>query len=332
MNCPYETPTPRAGRARVGARHGVPLQPEMISRESLVEFRNRQRKLLRGMVHRPERPDSSERGPRKARGSTRVPGVVFFHGFTGDRMEAHWMFVKCARALAKAGIASLRFDFYGSGESEGEFREVTLEGELADGEDAVKFFRRQKGIDPERLGLVGLSLGGTVAACLAPRVKGRALVLWAALAHPDHLRTLAERVTRPIPDGLPSRAHRASDGLPSKDPGAWSAPVPIESSGPQGGQESREYGGIELSSRFLENLHRVEPVKSLTRFERPTLIIHPEKDEYLPLSHPEDFFQAAGAAVKEKVIVPGADHTFASVPWEREVIERTVDWFEKHLR
>jgi len=31
------------------------------------------------------------------------------------------------------------------------------------------------------------------------------------------------------------------------------------------------------------------------------------------------------------VIVPGADHTFTSVAWEREVIERTVDWFRKHL-
>lgn len=321
--------------------------------ESLVEFRNRQGKLLRGMVHRPARPRSWGWDPRKAKGPARVPGVVFFHGFTGDRMEAHWIFVKCARALANAGIASLRFDFYGSGESEGEFREVTLEGELADGEEAIKFFRRQKDIDPKRVGLVGLSLGGTVAACLAPRVKGRALVLWAALAHPDHLRTLAERVTRPIPDGLPSRAHRASDGLPSGGPGALEGPPPIGDLGPpqtvgssgpprrsesalgrsaQGGQESREYSGIELSSRFLENLHRVEPVKSLTLFERPTLIIHPEKDEYLPLSHPEDFFQAAGAVVKEKVIIPGADHTFASIPWEREVIERTVDWFEKHLR
>jgi len=224
---------------------------------------------------------------------------VFFHGFTGDRLEAHWVFVKCARALASTGIASLRFDFYGSGESEGEFREVTLEGELADAEDAVAFLRHQKGIDPKRVGLLGLSLGGTIAACIAPIVKARALVLWAALAHPDRLRTLAERVTRPA--------------------------------GPQSGQGNREYAGIEVSNRFLENLRLVDPVKSLAKFERPTLIIHPEKDEYVPLSHPEDFFRAARAPVKEKIIVPGADHTFASIPWEREVIEWTVDWFRRYL-
>ncbi len=255
--------------------------------EAQVQFLNRAGKRLRGMVHR---PSEASRG-------RRAPGVVFFHGFTADRMESHWIFVKCARALARVGIASLRFDFYGSGESEGEFREATLGSELADASVAVEFFRREKGIDPRRLGLVGLSLGGAIAACLASPARARALVLWAALAHPAELRTLAERTTKPIP-------------------------------GSQGG---REYAGQEISPRFLENLDRVRPLDSVTRFKGPTLIIHPEKDEYLSLAHPEDYFQASGAKVKEKVIISGADHTFSSVSEEREVIERTVEWFKQHV-
>ena len=82
------------------------------------------------MIHRPERARARRGGP----------GVVLFHGFTGDRMESHWLFVKCSRALARAGIASLRFDFYGSGESEGEFSEVTLQGET-EGEVLQNFFQ-----------------------------------------------------------------------------------------------------------------------------------------------------------------------------------------------
>src|ERR1700758_409075 len=151
--------------------------------ESFIEFRNRTGKRLRGMIHRPE----------EARSRRGTPAVIFLHGFTGDRMESHWIFVKCARALAKAGIASLRFDFYGSGESEGEFCEVTLQGEISDAQAAGGVFRQQKGIDARRLGLCGLSLGGAVAACVAARLRVQALVLWAALAHPTHLRDLAER-------------------------------------------------------------------------------------------------------------------------------------------
>ena len=252
--------------------------------EIAVQFRNRRGKRLRGVIHKPRA------------GARRVPGVVFFHGFTGDRMESHWIFVKCARALEKAGIASLRFDFYGSGESDGEFREVTLQSEIADAKSAVEFLRRQKGIDPRRVGLCGMSMGGAVAASVAPWSKAGALVLWSALAHPKQLRRLAERTTRPLPNG------------------------------------GREYNAHEISARFLETVEKVQPLEAIRRFKAPTLIIHPEKDEHLPLHHAEDFFLASGAKVKEKVIIPGADHTYSSIAWEREVIALTSGWFSKYLK
>jgi len=254
--------------------------------EEHIQFRNPAKKWLRGMMARPRQAPSGG-----------APGVVFLHGFTADRMESHWIFVKCARALARAGIASLRFDFYGSGESDGEFCQATLQGEISDALAAVSFLRRAKAMDPERIGVLGLSLGGAIAATIASRVKAEALVLWAALAHPAHLRVLAERSTRAI---------AAPDG-------------------------PREYGAHEISPRFLDGLEKVDPLQSISHFTKPVLIIHPEKDAYLPLSHPEDFFRAAGAAIKEKIIIPGADHTFTSVAWERRVIEHTVQWFAQHL-
>ena len=44
------------------------------------------------------------------------PSVVMLHGFTGHRMEGHRNFVLLSRLLARQGVASLRFDFRGSGE------------------------------------------------------------------------------------------------------------------------------------------------------------------------------------------------------------------------
>jgi hypothetical protein len=220
-----------------------------------------------------------------------------FHGFTGDRMESHWIFVKCSRALAQAGIASLRFDFYGSGESAGDFREVTLRGEIADGRAAVAFLRRQKGIDSARVGLLGFSLGGAVAASLASSVQAGAAVLWSSVAHTGRLREIAGRSTRPIPGKL----------------GAV------------------EYAAREISPRFLDDLLKVEPVRHLARYRGPTLIIHAEKDEHIPISHARDFFRAAGAETKELAIIPGTDHVFSSVRWESEVIRRTVEWFGRLL-
>ena len=252
--------------------------------ERLIEFANRAGRQLRGMVHLPEEAQNP------------APGVVLFHGFTGDRMESHWLFVKCSRALAKAGLASLRFDFFGSGESEGELRDATLETEIADAEDAAGFFRSQDSVDSERIGLLGLSLGGAVAALTAERVGARALVLWSAVAHWPQLVAIAQALTQPFGD----------DG-------------------------TREYAEHEISPRFLEAATRLDPLAAVASFREPTLVIHPERDEHLPLDHPRAYVRASAAAVKDLVVVPGADHTFSSIGWEREVISRTVDWFRSNL-
>ena len=254
--------------------------------ERFVEFPNRSGKTLRGMLHLPA---ATVKRP--------LPGVVLFHGFTGDRMESHWIFVKCSRTLARAGIASLRFDFYGSGESDGEFREMSLTGEIADGRAAVAFMREQKEVDPERMGLLGLSLGGAVAAALSSSVRAKAIVLWSGVAHTARLRDLAMQAAKQIP-GKPGAA---------------------------------EFNARELSPRLMEDVLKVDPIRHLARFRGPTLIVHPEKDDHVPISHAHDFFRAAGSIAKELVIVAGADHVYTSIPWEQDVIARTVHWFERHL-
>lgn len=255
--------------------------------ESLVEFRNVRGRLLRGMIHRPAR----------ASARSKVPTVIFFHGFTGDRMESHWIFIKCARALAREGIGSLRFDFYGSGESEGEFVEATVQSEIADAHAAVRFLRQQKWVDSNRLGLCGLSLGGCVAACVAGTVKAKALVLWSAVAYPAILQDLAVEL------GKLSSSHSAA----------------------------YEYDAREISARFLEEAGKVDPISAIRGYTKPTLILHPGNDRSVPRSHAQGFLHASPAKIKEKVIIPGADHTFTSVAWEADVIGRTRDWFTAHL-
>lgn len=253
--------------------------------ERLVEFANRSGKTLRGMLHLP----ATTKG--------RVPSVVFFHGFTGSRVEPHAAFVKCSRALAQAGIASLRFDFYGSGESDGEFREMSLRGEIADGRSAVAFVREQPGIDPQRLGLLGFCLGGAVAAALALSVEAKSVVLWNAIAHTAHLRDLIQQKAKRI----------------AGKPGA------------------SEFAGREISPRLTEDLLKVEPTRHLKRFQGATLILHAEKNQRVPISHARDFHQAAGADSKEIKVLAGADHSLASTHWQNEAITRTVQWFVQHL-
>src|SRR5512134_3521918 len=58
------------------------------------------------------------------------PAVVMLHGFGSSRNEVGDLFTQQAAALAAEGIASLRIDFRGYGESTGDMADTTFEGML----------------------------------------------------------------------------------------------------------------------------------------------------------------------------------------------------------
>ena len=73
------------------------------------------------------------------------PVVLMLHGYTGTRNEwsskavPEGLFGRCALAMQNKGIASLRFDFRGSGESDGKFEDMTVESEITDALAAIDF-------------------------------------------------------------------------------------------------------------------------------------------------------------------------------------------------
>jgi uncharacterized protein len=130
-------------------------------------------KGLRGILHKAK--------------SGRAPAVCLLHGFTGNKVEEGRLFVRAARAFAAAGIHALRFDFRGSGDSDGEFGEMTLQTEVEDARAALAFLRKTRGVDKSRLAIVGLSLGSVVGQIVATREGVTSLVLWATITRPAEI-------------------------------------------------------------------------------------------------------------------------------------------------
>ncbi len=126
--------------------------------------------------------------PRDRKG--KVPAVVLVHGSgPNDRDETigpNKPFRDLARGLAAAGIASLRYDkrtFAFKGHMHGD---VTVKEEvIEDAVAALKHAAGQQEVDPERVFLVGHSLGGVLAPFVAAEYPGlRGVVLLAASARP----------------------------------------------------------------------------------------------------------------------------------------------------
>jgi len=81
--------------------------------------------------------------------------VVIGHGVTANKDRA-WA-LALTRALAGAGVDSLRFSFSGNGESEGDFRESTVTKEVADLGAVL-----ERAAPGRRICYVGHSMGGAV--------------------------------------------------------------------------------------------------------------------------------------------------------------------------
>jgi hypothetical protein len=258
--------------------------------ETPIVFFNHGQQLV-GVLHRPDAV------------STPRPAVVFFHGFTGTKVEPHRIFVKAARQLAAAGIFAFRFDFRGSGDSEGDFSEMTISGEISDALKAIDVLTTTAGVDPNRIGALGLSMGGGVAACVCgrdPRIKSA--VLWAPLSDdpPDVLQMM-----------LGANAARPNPGADFVD--FW--------------------GGNTVGPAFFADIPRIKPSQEIQRFSGPLLIVHGTADETVPATHGRRYYELMRNrnAPTEIEMIPDADHTFNTKAWEDRVIARSVEWFRKTL-
>ena len=105
--------------------------------------------------------------------------VILAHGFTGTKCEAGRLFVQTARAIAEAGISALRFDFWGSGDSDGGFEDVSPNTEIADLHTVIAWARKQRYTE---IGVLGLSLGGAVSICTVAESRHiKTLVTWSSV-------------------------------------------------------------------------------------------------------------------------------------------------------
>ncbi|MBI4127879.1 MAG: alpha/beta fold hydrolase [Parcubacteria group bacterium] len=102
--------------------------------------------------------------------------VIFCHGFRGTNIGPHRLFVRVARELAGQGISSLRFDQYGSGNSEGDFFDSSFKDWIETARAIAQHYLSQG----YKVALVGQSMGGAAVIAVASEVPAlTSVVAWA---------------------------------------------------------------------------------------------------------------------------------------------------------
>jgi len=261
-----------------------------IEQRDAVVLENEGQKIF-GVLHRPVTP-----GP--------FPVVLMCHGLAGHKTGKFRMYVILAQKLSEAGIASLRIDFRGSGDSEGDFSDMTLEGEVNDALKGLDYLYHLPFIDRERIGIFGRSVGGTVALMTAHRFKHiKSLALWA-----------------PLFDG-----HQWID--------KWNLLHSSEISEEHRMAMMRINGQVP-GYNFFKGLFSIDMEKEIKPLDEiPFLLIHGEQDAVISIEHAHRYAnlrkQAKG---KNKFIwLPHSDHDFSLPQEQQKAINETSHWFANTL-
>ncbi len=201
----------------------------------------------------------------RAGGGGRRPGVVLLHGIPGHERN-----LDLAQVLRASGLHCLYFHYRGSWGSEGDYRLGHL---VPDARAAVDWLTQREDVDPARVALVGISLGGWVALAAAAEMSAPGAVC--------ALSPLADPRQRPL------AADEAADfarALHSTDAERlqreWLELRPLTTWAPK-------LGGI------------------------PVQLVTGDKDEFFPPAHYRPLIEALPRIRWDRF--PHADHVFSSV-------------------
>ncbi|MGK8503767.1 alpha/beta hydrolase [Nocardia araoensis] len=237
--------------------------------------------------------------------------IVLVHG-GGVTREEGGFFTRLADGLAEAGVASLRFDLRGHGESEGRQEELTLSMILNDIRVAVASLREASGV--RQISLLGASFGGGVCAYYCAKRS-------------DDLSRLVL---------LNPQLDYKKRTIDSRD--YWNGDVIND----EKARELNETGAVQFTPTLkhgrplLNEVFWLKPNEVLDEIKMPTLVVHGNADTLVPIEGSRAAV-AEFTAPAELVEIEGSQHGFAvhddpqylnprSQKYQAEVISLVAEW------
>lgn len=231
-------------------------------------------------------------------GDVNRPVVILCHGFPSDK--GSFTGVALEKTLNENNIATLCLDFFGSGESEGKFEDITISEWIANIFSAVAYL---KSLGYVKIGLVGSSSGGGAAIMAAAKIPDLfALALKAPAA--DHVEL--------------EIAERGEDGIMEWKEKGYAI------------YERSDGGKYKINYYFFEDLKNNIGYGVADKIQAPTLIVHGDADIDVPIAQSIKISTLIPNCQLE--IFPGTDHRFSRPDDFEKMIEVISDFIIKKAK
>ena len=280
-----------------------------------------------------------------AEGEGPFPAALFLHGSgpvdrdgnaAGLEMDAYR---QLAHALARAGIASFRFDKRGVGESDGDSSLASRTDLLSDARAAFEGLQSQPEVDPTKCILIGHSEGAYLAPILAVEdetVAGIVLLSGAARSLDMITRWQVETLLRQRGvDGEALGAAMAQQdqytAFVETSEGGWDdyTVEQMQEAMPWLTEEAAlQLKATPLSLAWLREHYLDEPTETIGAVDAPVLIVNGEKDAQVPSSEAallEEILAEGGNDDVAVIVLPDLNHLLRNHPEEPNLVYRHLD-------
>lgn len=244
--------------------------------------------------------------------------ILFLHGWGTYRIGPHQIFVHAARHFQKLGYSSLRFDFSGRGESEGDYHSMSLIDMIQDVKAAVTSLESR--LDVEEIILVGMCSGGEVAVAAAQfSEKIKKVILWSS---PFLARQFLDKQ-----DNSERKHYLYTYWKKLFNRESW---MKLLKGQIQWGIIAKVLSKKKAVNLKSESKNEVDYLNDFKGYRGSVLLIYGTKDPIAQVSE-KDYSEL----MKEHKInyqiywIEGANHNFYSKAWKRDVIERSEIFLTK---
>lgn len=229
-------------------------------------------------------------------GKKEFPLIILVHGWSGNHLGT-WnrFFVTAARYFARKGLNVLRFDFRGSGNSEGEFEEQTISSMISDLKAVAEHSSENFDFNGDIV-LIGHSQGFYISVFASRKISEiKGLISW--MGRVSDLRDLWPRV--------------------------W-----FEEFERKGYLISEDFV---ISRKYVEDSLKYRSPKIIGKLNIPVLLVYGAEDSVVPPSEGLKFMKLYRGSDITLKIIPGLDHYFYGDKIKARVLKLTFAWIRKRF-